>query len=150
RLADCKFLNVEAEFLGHRLHLVHFQWNEWVAHPHYAKWCNFGTSSRKSSSLLPARSSANVARPVALPPGCAKLETNPVATGSPAVANTIGMADVACFSARTCDVPDVTIMSTFSRTNSAAMSADRSSRPSLQRYSMAIVRPSIQPSSRSR
>jgi hypothetical protein len=46
--------------------------------------------------------------------------------------------------------PDVTMTSTLSLTNSAAISAKRSLRPSPQRYSMATVRPSIQPSSRSR
>jgi hypothetical protein len=40
--------------------------------------------------------------------------------------------------------------STWSRTNSAANSANRSLRPSAQRYSIATLRPSIQPSSRSR
>ena len=40
--------------------------------------------------------------------------------------------------------------STLSRTNSAAISAKRSERPSAQRTSIATVRPSIQPSSRSR
>jgi len=39
--------------------------------------------------------------------------------------------------------------STLSRMNSAAISAKRSSRPSAQRYSIAMVRFSIQPSSRS-
>jgi hypothetical protein len=43
----------------------------------------------------------------------------------------------------------VTITSTLSRTNSIAISANRSVRPSAQRYSIAMVRPSIQPSSRS-
>ena len=58
--------------------------------------------------------------------------------------------DVACFEAVTAGVPDVTMTSTLSPTNSAANSAKRSSRPSLQRYSIATLRPSIQPSSRSR
>ena len=49
-----------------------------------------------------------------------------------------------------CAVPAVTMTSTLSRTNSAAISAKRSLRPSAQRYSIATVRPSIQPSSRSR
>ena len=40
--------------------------------------------------------------------------------------------------------------STLSRTNSAAISAKRSARPSDQRYSIVTVRPSIQPSSCSR
>ena len=60
------------------------------------------------------------------------------------------MTDVACFAAMTGAVPDVTMTSTLSRTNSAAISAKRSLRPSAQRYSIAMVRPSIQPSSRSR
>ena len=60
------------------------------------------------------------------------------------------MTDVACFAAMTAAVPAVTMTSTLSRTNSAAISAKRSLRPSAQRYSIATVRPSIQPSSRSR
>ena len=51
--------------------------------------------------------------------------------------------------ARTAELP-VTITSTFSRTNSAAISAPRSGRPPSQRYSIAMVRPSIQPSLRIR
>ena len=43
-----------------------------------------------------------------------------------------------------------TITSTLSWTNSAAISASRSGRARDQRYSIATVRPSIQPSSRSR
>jgi hypothetical protein len=62
----------------------------------------------------------------------------------------IGMTGVACFEAKTAGVPDATMTSTLSRTNSAARSANRSSRPSAQRYSIATVRFSIQPSSRSR
>src|SRR4029077_5546075 len=42
----------------------------------------------------------------------------------------------------------VTMTSTLRRTNSSAISTLRSGRPSDQRYSIAMVRPSIQPSSR--
>ena len=84
-----------------------------------------------------------------LPPGRAKLATKPPPTGSLASANTIGMTAVACFVARTA-LPDVTMTFTLRRTNSAAISAKRSLRPSAQRYSNATVRPSIQPSSCSR
>ena len=108
------------------------------------------TSRRSSSSLAGGRSADRFDRPVRLPPGRAKFATRPVPTGSPAVAKTIGMTDVACFAARIAMVPPVTMTSTFSRTNSAAMSAKRSLRPSAQRYSIATVRPSTQPSSRSR
>jgi hypothetical protein len=59
------------------------------------------------------------------------------------------MSVVACFTKGTA-VPAVTITSTFILTNSAAISAKRSLRPSAHRYSMVTVRPSIQPSSRSR
>ena len=85
-----------------------------------------------------------------LPPGCPRLATRRLATGSPTLANTIGMTDVACFVARTCGVPEVTMTSTLSRTNSAAIWTKRSARPSDQRYSIVMVRPSLQPSSRSR
>src|SRR5262249_19714080 len=86
---------------------------------------------------------------VTLPPGRTRLATKPPPTGSAATAKTIGMSDVACFAARTAP-PAVTMTSTLSRTNSAAISAKRSPRPSAQRYSIAMVRPSLQPSSRSR
>src|SRR5262245_59911911 len=115
-----------------------------------AKCRNLGINSRESSSRLPATSAAWFDDPVTFPPGRARLATKPVLTGSPADANTIGMTDVACFAARTDAVPQVTITSTFSRTNSAAISARRSLRPSAHRYSIATVRPSIQPSSRNR
>ena len=109
-----------------------------------------GTTSRKSSRRLPARSVVWADRPVTLPPGRARLATRPLPTGSSASANTIGMTDVACFAARTGAAPAVTMTSTLSRTNSAAISAKRSLRPSAQRNSIATVRPSIQPSSRNR
>jgi hypothetical protein len=99
---------------------------------------------------LPVRSVARVDIPVTLPPGRARLPTRPVPTGSPAAANTIGMTDVACFAATTFAVPDVTMTSTLSWTNSAANSAERSLRPSPHRYSIVTVRPWIQPSLPSR
>ena len=108
-----------------------------------------GTTTRKSSTRLPARSAAWDDKPVTLPPGRARLGTSLEPSGSFAAANTIGIADVACFAASTAP-PTVTITSTLSRTNSAAISSKRSGCPSAQRYSIATVRPSIQPSSRSR
>ena len=59
------------------------------------------------------------------------------------------MTDVACMTSRDA-APVETMTSTLSRTNSAAISAKRSARPSAQRYSIAMVRPSIQPKSRNR
>jgi len=85
-------------------------------------------------------------RPVTFAPGRGRLATRPLPTGSPARGNTIGIADVACFAASAGAVPAVTMTSTLSRTNSAAISANRSLRPSAHRYSMATVWPSSQPS----
>src|SRR5712671_5023772 len=48
------------------------------------------------------------------------------------------------------ELPVVTMTSTLSLANSAAISAPRSLRPSAQRYSIVTLRPSIQPSSRNR
>jgi hypothetical protein len=108
-----------------------------------------GMTSRKSSRRLLASSGDVSDRPVTLPPGRARLATSPLSRGSATVAKTIGMTEVACFTANT-GGPAVTMTSTLSRTNSAAISAKRSERPSAQRTSIATVRLSIQPSSRSR
>jgi hypothetical protein len=107
-----------------------------------------GTTSRKSSSRLPAISACWTDNPVTLPPGRARLAIRPPPTGSIEIAKTMGMTAVACFTVRT-GVPLVTMTSTLRRTNSAAISAARSGRACDQRYSIAMVRPSIQPSFRS-
>ncbi|MGY3123914.1 hypothetical protein ACVWXQ_007851 [Bradyrhizobium sp. S3.14.4] len=60
------------------------------------------------------------------------------------------MSDVARFTARVGDPPTVTMTFTLSRTNSVAISLERSVCPSAERYSIATVRPAIQPSSRNR
>jgi hypothetical protein len=65
------------------------------------------------------------------------------------LAGGIGMTDIICFTAAAA-APTATRTSTFSRTNSPAISAKRSVRPSAQRYSIATLPPSIHPSSRSR
>jgi hypothetical protein len=109
-----------------------------------------GISSRKSPRRLPAASAIWFDMPVTLPPGRARLATRLLPTGSATAANTIGMTDVACFAATTFAVACVTMTSTLSRTNSATISGGRSKRPSAQRYSIATLRPSIQPSSRNR
>jgi len=84
-----------------------------------------------------------------LPPGRARLATRPVATGSPAAANRIGMTAVARLAAAMAGDPSVIMISTLSRTNSAAISVKRSLRRSAQRCSIATLRPSIQPSTSS-
>ena len=81
-----------------------------------------GTTSRKSSSRLPARSVDwyRQASDVAARPRQTRDEAG--ANRVRYSAKTIGMTDVACFAARTA-LPPVTMTSTFSRTNSAAISA---------------------------
>ncbi len=62
-----------------------------------------------------------------------------------AMANTTGIVVLVRFSSGP-TVPVATMTSTFCRTNSAAISAASSGRPSHQRYSIVIVRPLLQPS----
>ncbi len=141
----------EAEGAGRRLNLAHFQYGEAISNiaqdrqaaqtrDHLAQ--DFKALGSQIGSLT--RQSSDVAT------RSRQTGDKPASTGSPAAANTIGMTVVACFAATTARVPAVTMISTLSRTNSAAISAKRSSRPSPQRYSIVMVRPSIRPSSRNR
>jgi len=52
---------------------------------------------------------------VTLPPGCARLATSPVPTGSPTAAKTIGISEVACITVIIASVPAVTMTSTLRR-----------------------------------
>src|SRR5215469_3155430 len=107
-----------------------------------------GTTSRNRASRLPISSDCWIEIPVTLPSGRAKLATKP-APGSDATAKTIGVVVVSCFSTAAA-VPYVTITSTCRRRNSAVKSLTRLELPPAQRYSISIVSPSIQPSSRRR
>src|SRR4051812_32311544 len=64
-----------------------------------------GTSSRSRSSRLAISGEVKNVTPVTLPPGRSSLATSPGATGSPPIANTIGMVAVAAFAARAAGVP---------------------------------------------
>jgi hypothetical protein len=108
-----------------------------------------GNNLAQECEPLATRSIDWIDCPVTLPPGRAKLVTRPPRTGSGAIAKTMGITAVACFRVGAA-IAFVTITSTLRRMNSAAISAMRSGCPSFQRYSIATVRPSIQPSSRSR
>src|SRR5215475_8703118 len=79
-----------------------------------------------SSSCFGDVSSDEPASPVVFPPGCAKLATKPLPTGSVAYAMTMGIVLVACCSGRMAADNPVTMMSTFKRTSSAATSGNRS------------------------
>jgi hypothetical protein len=61
-------------------------------------------------------------RPVMFPPGRARLATDLSRTGSKLTAMTMGMVLVVCLAARTAAGSPATIMSTGSRTSSAARS----------------------------
>jgi hypothetical protein len=79
-----------------------------------------GAICLSSSSHLPLRLYSKIMKPVALPPGRAKLSTKPAATGSPATGNTIGMVRVACSSGTTVTAPWARMTSGANATNSAA------------------------------
>jgi hypothetical protein len=87
-----------------------------------------GTISLSNSSRFPLKSGATMLKPVAFPPGRARLATRPAATGSPMMAMTIGIVPVAVLSALAAGVPPVTMTSTLRPTRSAASSASPSTR----------------------
>src|SRR6266550_1700121 len=69
---------------------------------------------------FPLISGERVDSPVMLPPGWARLATNPEPTGSLSNPMTIGIVTVACLAARVSVGPAVTMTSTLSCTSSAA------------------------------
>ena len=109
---------------------------------------SFGTASLSTSSLLVCSSVPKLEKPVTFPPGRARLATKPPATGSVLLVNRMGMVVVARLAANAAIVPVTTIRSTLRRTRSAASSGRRLFFPSVNRYSMVIFFPSIQPSLR--
>src|SRR5262249_47681228 len=136
---------------GRRLNLMHFQHGEAISDiAHNRQTAETKDNLAQKFKALGSQIGGLTRQPVTLPPRRARLATRPGSTRAPADANTIGITAVASFATRTGGVPDVTMTSTFRPTNSAAISPARSLRPSAQRYSIAIVRPSIQPSSPSR
>jgi hypothetical protein len=71
----------------------------------------FRVISRRSSSRLPARSGPKLDTPVTLPPGCDRLCTSPVASGS-ATITTIGVVRVISLAVWATGVPRTTRIST--------------------------------------
>src|SRR5262249_31469142 len=84
-----------------------------VEEPKTAIRDNFGIVSFRSSRRLPLSSGARVDSPVMFPPGRARLATNPLKTGSPSWAMTIGIVEVATLAGRVAPSPPVTITSTL-------------------------------------
>jgi hypothetical protein len=105
-----------------------------------------GANSRNSPSRFAVSSTARMLTPVTLPPGRLRLATRPSATGSEAIAKTIGMLEVAVLAASAPAVlAGAAITATLRWTRSAANSGIRSSRPPAQRNSIATFRPSTYP-----
>ena len=75
------------------------------------------SAPRNHFALVP---NSNWVKPVALPPGRARLATKPAPTGSGVCANTIGILRVACSNGRTVAPEAASITSGASATNSAA------------------------------
>ena len=86
-------------------------------------------SSSSSSSSLGLVSVRIVDIPVVLLPGCARLLTRPLPTGSEEAPMTIAMVDVARCAAAVATAPAVTMASTPRRTSSSAGPARRSGQP---------------------
>ena len=92
----------------------------------------FGTVSLSSSSHLPPSEASYTAKPVALPPGRAKLATKPLPTGSATVAKTMGTLRVCCSSVAVVGVSFERIRSGCSAISSFAYrrTSPRQTRPS--------------------
>jgi hypothetical protein len=85
-----------------------------------------GASSRARSNRLPTTGALKKLTPVMLPPGRLRLLTSPGSTGSPPIANTMGIVVVAAFAAKAAGVPLIAaITATFRFTSSAASAGKR-------------------------
>jgi hypothetical protein len=100
-----------------------------------------GKTSLRSSNCFPTNSGIIKEVPVIFPPGCARLATNPAATGSAAPAMTIGIVSVACLAAWIAAGTPATMTLTLRRTNSAARLGSPSYCPSAKRNTMAMFWP---------
>ena len=97
-----------------------------------------------------ANSIFDTVKPVALPPGRAKLSTNPPPTGSAMATNTIGTVRVTVSNGDRPDVPVARMTSGASAANSAPSLRKRAKLLPGQRTSIRALRPSTQPNSCSR
>jgi hypothetical protein len=98
-----------------------------------------------SSGHFAVKPYSNGMKPVALPPGRARLLTRPAPTGSATPTNTIGTVRVACSNGAAVDVPPATMTSGLSAVNSAACLRMLSALAAGQRVSIRTLRPSVQP-----
>jgi hypothetical protein len=107
-----------------------------------------GAISESSSSHLPPSESSAPPKPVTFPPGRSSLGTMPLATGSAAFAETIGIVRVSRWTAAVAGVAPVRMMSGCRPTNSCASACVRlmSARP--HRRSIRTLRPRVRASLR--
>ena len=106
-----------------------------------------GSISLSSSSHFALIPYSYRTKPVALPPGRAKLSTKPAPTGSTIFTNTIGTVRVSCCNDIIAGLPLARITSGASATNSAAYLRKRSASAAAQRVSICTLRPIVQPDS---
>ena len=106
---------------------------------------NPGAICFSSSSHFAAIPYSNRMKPVALPPGRARLSTKPAPTGSATPANTIGMVRVSLSNDARAGVELARMTSGASATNSVADFRMRSASPSPKRVSICTLRLSVQP-----
>ena len=104
-----------------------------------------GAISLRSSSHFPLVPYSNEVKPVALPPGRARLATNPAPTGSATIANTIGMVRVTWSNGPTAEAPGDTMTSGARAANSVACLRTESALAVAQRVSTCTFRPMVQP-----
>src|SRR5262245_15910495 len=106
-----------------------------------------GAICLSSSSHFPLMPYSNAMKPVALPPGRARLDTKPAPTGSVTVPNTTGKVRVASNKGATTLVPLARITSGASAIISAMCWRSRKALSAPNRYSIRILRPTAQPDS---
>src|SRR5262245_33927802 len=104
-----------------------------------------GAISLNNSSHFPARLYSNWVKPVTLPPGRAMLSTKPDPSGSMTCVNTIGVVGAACSIGASTTLLGSRITSGARAASSAASFWVRAGLKAPQRYSMRILRPTVQP-----
>src|SRR3954454_8123947 len=105
-----------------------------------------GAICLSSSSHLPLRPYSNIRKPVALPPGRARLSTNPAPTGSMRSTNTMGKVRLTSSNGTIVVVPVAARMTSGASAASSAACLRRTSASVVaQRMSNFMLRPSVQP-----
>src|SRR6516225_10673155 len=104
-----------------------------------------GATCLRRSSHFPLKLYSNTKKPVALPPGLARLSTMPPPTGSTTPTNTIGKVRLLRCNGATLKVPLARMTSGPSASNSVAYLRARSTSSSPQRVSIRMLPPSVQP-----